>query len=288
MRILVVDAVRLSFVWPERRFDDLETDEAPDNGDQECTRYHEIPVRTDVDGIARVDEPRGLLGNTRQQRIDRPDQEIGAVAARHAGESGCQARERVPAQGIEHDGCQRHQDYVAHFRSGVRQDAAEHYDDGYDARRRVENHAPYQRRQPAAPLGYADTQQGDEYGSEWRELHEVADEVQDDQPQALGIHVTYDFDKPVLGPAPRAHRARVDDRDVEEAEYAAQHDDAGSEERKQRHGMRQSVTQPLDDVQEACNPGLARWRGGLVSHGGCIPASLEGPIGNGFWRASSN
>ena len=74
-----------------------------------------------------------------------------------------------------------------------------------------------------------------------------------------------------LGRSEGALGPRVDDRNVEVAQNARQDDDAGREQRKQRHGMRQRVAQPLDDVQEAGYTSLFRPGRGFWGHGLEVP-----------------
>jgi hypothetical protein len=100
------------------------------------------------------------------------------------------------------------------------------------ARRGLQDHAANDSRQPTRAFGDANTEQCDQHGTQRRKLHEVPDKVEDNQPQAFGVHQAYDLDQTVVRSALRAFGPWIDHRDVEEAEDARQHDDACREQRK--------------------------------------------------------
>ena len=46
----------------------------------------------------RIDQPRGLLGDAGEQRVDGAEQQVGRCSRRNAGEGSGHARQRMPAQ----------------------------------------------------------------------------------------------------------------------------------------------------------------------------------------------
>ena len=185
-----------------------------------------------------------------QQRVDGANEQVCAVATRHAGERGRQSGQRMASQRIEDDGRQRYEHDVAHLGGCVREDARK-YDNDRDQRgARVEHHAPNNRGQPSRSLGNADTQQGHEDGAQWRELNKVPDEVENDCSQALGIHEADDLDQAIIGAAFGADGARIKNGNFKVAQDAGENDHAGCKHRKQRHRVGQCIAEPLNDVQE--------------------------------------
>ena len=163
-------------------------------------------------------------------------------------------------QRIEHDGGQRHEYDVAHFRGCVREHARKHDDDRHGPRVRLEHHAANQRGQQPRTFGDADAEQRDEHGAERHEAREVGHEVEDDAPKAIGVHQADDFDQAIGGAARSALGARIGDRNLEPAEQAAQQDDGDRKQREQRDRMGQGVAQRLDDAQELRHARGLGWR----------------------------
>ena len=81
------------FVVAEPRDDDALGHPGAGGGDDECRHHHEEVVGGGVDDVPRLDDLGGLLGQPGQQRIDRAEQQIRAVAARDPCERRGQARQ---------------------------------------------------------------------------------------------------------------------------------------------------------------------------------------------------
>jgi hypothetical protein len=83
-------------VRAETRDDELLGDPRPGRSDQERGDGEEVVVRGGADGVRGIDDVRGLLREAGEERVDRPEDEVRAVAARDPGERRGEAGERVP------------------------------------------------------------------------------------------------------------------------------------------------------------------------------------------------
>ncbi len=238
-------------IFAQLRLHDIDRHQRTDGRDKEGGGEHEIPVRSRQHGVIRIDQLRGFLRDTRQQRIDRADQQIRAITARYPGKGRRHACQRMAAQRVIDRAAQRDQHDITDFGCGVGDDAGEHDGDRHQLGRCAHHHAAHSRAQQARFLRHAHTQHRHQHDAQRRKAGEIVDQSGKDAPNPVAIHQTDRTDHPVFRHAVCSGRARVDDRYAHPAQQAGQQHNADGEQRKQRDRMRQEVAEPLHAVEEA-------------------------------------
>jgi hypothetical protein len=203
----------------------------------------------------------GFLCQAGEERVNRTDEQVGAVAARYAGKRGGKTCKGVSAHRHEHHGTQRHEHHVAELRCRVRDDSREDNGRGdqyariHEARvRRPEDDSPNACLNEPASFRHSHTQQGHQHRTERSEVRKVRHQVLNDSPNALCVHQTDGVDAAIGRTARRSVRPGIRYRHVEELCDPTYEDDASGEEREQRYRMRKQVAEPLDEPQEAPEP----------------------------------
>ena len=232
----------------EARRDHSLRDPPAEPGDQERRDGHEVVVRRGAHDVRRVDDARRFLRQAGEQRVDRAEHEIGAVAARYAGERGREAEHRMAAGRLEDQRCQRHQQHVADFARRIRHHAANTTTGVSSARGELQHEHAHQRADQARDLGDADADHRHQHRAERREAREVGDEAGQDPVQPVDGQQAHRLDQLAGG--------RVRHGEVELRGDARDTHDQHGEQRKQRGRVGQRVADPLDHVEEAVD-GLA-------------------------------
>ncbi|MNQ88460.1 hypothetical protein D3C85_1037210 [compost metagenome] len=137
---------------PEARLDHPVGQEPDDGGEDEDDADNEEPVAGDADGVGRIDQVGGRLGDAEDQGVAGAGEEVARVSARDGGESGGQTGQRVAARGGEDDGGQRNDHHIGGVRGVVRHHARHHDDRGQDESRRVQQGAANGGREHACAL----------------------------------------------------------------------------------------------------------------------------------------
>ena len=215
-------------------------------GDDERRRDHEEIVRRRIDPVAAVDDTGGFLRQARQQRIDGAEQQIGAVAARYAGEGGREPGYRVAAGAQKDDAAEWHQQHVADLAGGIRQHARQHDDEREQPCRGREHQQSQCGGDQAARFHDADPQHRNEHGAERGEPGEVHHHLGQDAVEAVD-------GQQVGGPHGRA-RARVHHFEVHRGRHGGRQDGKQRQNRKDGGRVRQGVADALDSAQKDGGP----------------------------------
>ena len=122
---------------PEAGLDHPVGQEPDDGSEHEDDTDDEEPVSGDADGVGRIDQVGGWLGDAENQRVTGAGEEIARISARDGGESGGQTGQGVATGCGEDDGGQRNDDDVGGVRGMVRHHARHHHDRRQDESRGV-------------------------------------------------------------------------------------------------------------------------------------------------------
>ena len=143
----------------EPRFDHAVRQDPPDD-DHECTRHaRKQPVAQGVDLPARIEDLRGRLSETLEQRIDSRRNEIRAEAARDPRECTGNASERMASGSVKDDASQRNDQHVADIRRSVADDGDQEQHGGQQAPRSHRYKALQACADESGVLGNPDAQQ---------------------------------------------------------------------------------------------------------------------------------
>ena len=194
----------------------------------------------------------------------------GREAAGKAGEGAGDARERMAAGAVEHQGGERHQDDV----HGVAREMAENGDDDDGGRERggrdVAHQLAKKHMNEARAFGNADAERRDERDAERREAHEVLDRIDDQLEKVLGREHVHDTDHVARG------RVLVVKRNVGKRARDHERDDECPDE--EHRDVRQLVAGRLNHVQEAVEASHVR---GCLSHFVWFVRMESGPLALG-------
>jgi hypothetical protein len=233
----------------QSRFDEALGDQRAQGGDQKRRREQEVVVGRGIDAVGRIDDARCLLGQPRQQRIQRAKQQVGTVAAGHAGERGGQAGQRVPPDRLKHDRGQRNEQHVADFPTGVRHHARE--DDSQRQRPwRSRQDDQFQRGgdEPAA-LRHGDAEHRDQHRTERGKAREVGDQLAHHPVQAADREQAHGFDD--------LSGAGMYCTQVELRRHGREQDHEHRHGREERRRMGQRVAAAFDDGEKSGQRGRA-------------------------------
>ena len=121
---------RLAMVLPSRGSIIRSVMNADEDRQEDDRRDGEPEVRGQADGLVRIDQVDGVVGELDEDGVERLDQHVHGERAGDRGETQGQPGERVPADAEEGDAGQRNQDQVAGVGGDARQDADERQDVG--------------------------------------------------------------------------------------------------------------------------------------------------------------
>ncbi len=235
---LELGRLHLALVGAEARRDDALGDPGAERRDQEGRGDHEVVVAGRVDLVAGQHDARRLLREAGEQRVDRAEQKVRAVPARHSGESRRHADDRMAADRLKDDAGERDEEDIPDFAGGIRHDAAEDDRQGQELARRAEYEQPQQGTDEAARLADADADEGHQDRPEWREAGEVGHRLAQDPVQAV--------DRQQRDRADRLAGDRVHRDQIEPQRDVRGDDDEERQQREQRRGMRQRIPGTLD------------------------------------------
>ena len=233
-------------------------DEGAHRGEEQHRGDHEPPVRGRQHHVRRVDEPRARLGDPREQRVERGEEQVRGEAAGDAGEPRRQTGDRVPPGGGEQHRAERYQHHQAGVGGERRVDAGEDERRGEQPRRHDGDELPEHRRDEAASLGDADAAEHREHRGERRERREDLHGVAEHAAKAVGREQAHRR-------APRAG-ARVRHREAGGGGEVRGDEDGGAEDHEQGERIREPVPEPLHEIQRAVQPGSPLPHGATLSH----------------------
>ena len=112
-------AFAVDFRTLQPRLDHLVGDDPADDNHEHARQAGEQPVAERIDDPLRVENLRGRLRETLQQRIDPRRYEVGAKSARDARESAGNSRQRMTSSGVEDHASQRNHQNISRVRRRV-------------------------------------------------------------------------------------------------------------------------------------------------------------------------
>ncbi len=237
--------------------------------DQQTGGSHEKPVDQRIDRHRRVEHACGLLGNAGQHRVDRRRNEVGRKTAGYAGESRCNTGQRMAPGGVEDHRAQRNHDHIAGIGGRMRDDCDQDDHRREQARRSHAQHLAQRGVDEAGVLGDPHPQHRHQHDAQRRETREHAYHLAEKARHLVTGKLVDHLNRLACL---RMQRAELDRR-----EHCRERPHDQHEQKEQYCGIREPVSDPLDDIERAIKPaafGRGRWVW-LLTHCANLPWLLR-------------